>query len=115
MGGNIGLHYAHDHPEDLDAMIALAPMIQIKTTPYPYLLAEGLVKFIVSIGLGEHFVFGYEAFSYERCVNKYNPLKNGDKKIYLEDCRLLKEQPHLAIGGPSFQWLLQAFKASEDF
>lgn len=115
MGGNIGLHYTHDYPEDVDAMIALAPMIQIKTNPYPYSLAEGLVRFIVSIGLGDTFVFGYEPFSYERCVKNYSPFKNGDKKIYLRDCRLLKEQPHLAISGPSFQWLLEAFKSSEDF
>lgn len=115
MGGNIGLHYVHDHPEDMDAMIALAPMIQINTTPYPYAVAEKLVKFIVSIGLGDRFVFGYAPFSYETCVKNYSPLKNGDKKIYLRDCRFLKEQPHLAIGGPSFQWLFEAFKASNDF
>ncbi len=115
MGGNIGLHYAHDHPEDMDAMIALAPMIQINTTPYPYAVAEKLVKFIVSIGLGERFVFGYQPFSYDTCVQNYSPLKNGDKKTYLKDCRFLKEQPHLAIGGPSFQWLFEAFKASDDF
>ncbi|WP_198027197.1 alpha/beta fold hydrolase [Candidatus Paracaedibacter symbiosus] len=115
MGGNIALHYAHDHPEDMDAIIALAPMIKINTSPYPYSFAEGLVKFIVSIGLGERFVFGYEPFSYEMCVKNYNPVKNGDKKIYLQDCRLLKEEPHLAVGGPSFQWLDEAFKASADF
>jgi len=115
MGGNIALHYAHDYPKDMDAIIALAPMIKINTTPYPYSVAENLVKFIVSIGLGDQFVFGYSSFSYDTCVKNYNPIKNGDKKIYLRDCKLLKEQPHLAIGGPSFRWLYEAFKASEDF
>lgn len=115
MGGNVALHYAHDYPKDMDAIVALAPMIKINTTPYPYSVAEGLVKFIVSIGLGDQFVFGYAPFSYDTCITDYNPAKNGDKKIYLRDCKLLKEQPHLAIGGPSFQWLYEAFKASEDF
>lgn len=115
MGGNIALHYAHNYPKDMEAIIALAPMIKINTTPYPYSIAEGLVKFIVSIGLGDQFVFGYSPFSYENCVKNYNPLKNGDKNIYLRDCKLLKEQPHLAVGGPSFQWLYEAFKASEAF
>jgi len=32
MGGNIALHYAHDYPKDMDAIIALAPMIKINTS-----------------------------------------------------------------------------------
>lgn len=114
MGGNIAIHYVQKHPKKVDAVIALAPMIKINTHPYPYPLAQGLVNLLVSMGMGKEFVFGYEPFSYDHCVQNYNPLKNGDKTIYLRDCDILKKQPRLAIGGPSFQWLKAAFKASQD-
>lgn len=115
MGGNIAIHYARRFPKSVDAVVALAPMIKINTTPYPYPIAETMVNFLVSLGLGRNFVFGYQPFSYEHCVQNYNPAKNGDKKTYMRDCELLKKKPQLAIGGPSFQWLKAAFQASSVF
>jgi lysophospholipase len=109
MGGHLALRYVHDHPQRVKAVIAIAPMVEIKTGAYPKVVAEGLAKSIVFLGLGERFVFGYGEHKYKQCVRAYHPEKHGDQERYLQRCQQLKGNPMLAIGGPSFAWLDAAF------
>lgn len=114
MGGHLALRYAHDHPNQIDAVVAFAPMLEIKTSPYPYQVAKAITSLYVAIGWEEKFVFGYEQFSYSKCVANYSPLKYGDKERYLRDCEQFKKNPDLAVGGPSFAWLKAAFTSCEE-
>lgn len=114
MGGHLAIRYAHNYPNQIDGIVTLAPMVEIKTAPYPYYAAKAIADIYVALGWGEKFVFGYNSFSYDKCVANYNPEKYGDIKRYLKDCKNFNENPNLAVGGPSFNWLKAAFKSCEE-
>lgn len=113
MGGNIALRYVHEIPQKADALILLSPMIDINTSPYPYPIARSIASIALMIGAGENFVLGYDSFSLQTCINKYNPNKHGCPNKYHQDCRMLHEKPNMAIGGPSYNWLSSAFQSCD--
>lgn len=114
MGGNIALRYVNDHPNMIDGLILLSPMIDINTYPYPYPIARGIAAVANQIGNGESFVFGYDTFSLESCLGKYDPTKHGNQEQYIRDCHTLHQRPNMAVGGPSFNWLLSAFHSCDE-
>lgn len=114
MGGNIALRYIDENPEMVDGLILLSPMVDINTAPYPYPIARGIANIAYQLGAGENFVFGYNKFSLESCLERYDPTKNGEQKQYIHDCNTLHQQPNMAVGGPSFNWLLSAFQSCDE-
>lgn len=113
MGGNIALRYIHENPKACDALILLSPMIDINTRPYPYPIARGIASVALALGAEENFVIGYDSFSLESCINRYDPKKHGCPNKYYQDCHMLHEKPSMAIGGPSYNWLASAFQSCD--
>lgn len=109
LGGHLSLRYAHDHHEELDGLILLAPMIKINTSPYPLAVAESLASCCVAVGQGERFALGFHPHDFKGCANKFDEKKHGDMSRYLDRCLKLSQNQHLAIGGPSFSWVAAAF------
>ncbi len=109
MGGHLALRYAHDHPEQIKALILLAPMVEINTGFYPKTAAQILAACSAFFGQSERFLPGYHPHDFKGCVNRFNEKKHGDLSRYVDRCLKLSNSPDLAVGGPSFGWLKAAF------
>lgn len=113
MGGHIALRYIYNHPNAVDGLIALSPMVDVNTRNYPYFVARALATVVSSLGGAESYVFGFEPFDFDRCVTKFTTDEYGDREKYMSDCNFLKENTNLATGGPSFSWLAAAFASCD--
>lgn len=113
MGGHLALRYAHDHPEQIKALILLAPMIEINTGFYPKIAAKLLAECYIALGQKERFLPGYHPHDFKGCVNRFNEKKHGSLSRYVNRCLKLCDNPNLAVGGPSFGWLKAAFESCQ--
>ena len=113
MGGHIALRYIYNHPNAVDGLIALSPMIDVNTNKYPYFLARALAKTFRSLGGAEKFIFGFKSFDLDKCISSFDPDKYGDRGKYISDCVFLNSHQNLATGGPSFSWLAAAFDSCD--
>lgn len=113
MGGHIALRYAYEYPEAADALILLSPMVDINTGFYPRPVAKTIATVMSTLGAGESFVLGYDTFNFQSCLDKFDASKYGDPEKHVQDCKMLHERPHLAVGGPSFSWLCSAFDSCD--
>lgn len=113
MGGHVALRYAYEHPDMVDALVLLSPMVEINTGAYPRPVARTIATVMSTLGAGESFVLGYDTFSFKSCLDTFDPRKYGDPEKHIQDCKMLHERPHLAVGGPSFSWLYSAFQSCD--
>lgn len=113
MGGHIALRYIYSHPNAVDGLIALSPMVDINTQNYPYFVARSMATLLSTVGGAESYVFGFEQFNLDRCIASFDPEKYGDREKYLADCVYLNSHQNLATGGPSFSWLAAAFESCD--
>lgn len=113
MGGHIALRYVYDHPNAVDGLIALSPMVDVNTQNYPYLIARLIASTTSNLGGSESYVFGFDQFSLDRCRAAFDPDKFGDRNKHFEDCLYLNDHQELATGGPSFAWLSAAFDSCD--
>lgn len=112
MGGEIALTYAREYPKQVDGIILAAPMLEIKTAPYPKELARFLSDWLSFLGASRVYAFGY---------GDYDPKKNSfeknketqDPERYKQNHQLMKDFPQLVTGGPTFGWVNAAFNAME--
>ena len=122
MGGHVGLRYLHDHPGLFDAAAFSAPMIDLSVNRIPL---RALSAAIVGLGFGDRYALGTGPFRpiYE---NPYDPGDNGDLEDYrrlidsfealcsdakkrMEIERSVRDNPALALGGPTAAWLAATF------
>ena len=113
MGGHIALRYIYNHPNSVDGLIALSPMVDVNTDKYPYFLARAMAKTFKTLGGSEKFIFGFSNFNLDKCIINFNPNKYGDRGKYISDCVFLSDHENLATGGPSFSWLAAAFDSCD--
>jgi len=113
MGGHIALRYIYNHPNAIDGLIALSPMVDVNTDKYPYVLARAIAKTFNTLGGSEKFIFGYGKFDFDKCLSNFDPNKYGDRGKYISDCVFLNDHQNLATGGPSFSWLSAAFDSCD--
>lgn len=113
MGGNIALRYVYNHPNSVDGLIALSPMVDVNTQNYPYFIARSIATLANTVGGSESYVFGFNQFNLDTCIAHFDPDKYGDREKYLSDCVFLNSHQELATGGPSFSWLAAAFDSCE--
>lgn len=124
MGGHIGLRYLHDHPGLFDAAVFSAPMIDIPVNRAPM---RWLNAAIVRRGFGDAYALTTGRFrpiyenpndpgdngrieDYRRLSSKFNALSfDAEKRMEIE--RLIRENPALALGGPTAAWLDATFRS----
>lgn len=119
MGGNILLRYLHDFPHEFERAVLTAPMLAVRTAPYPNWFAKGVASSFTASGGRASYVFGGA---------KQNPLEqvfatNGvttDEARFNRMMAYLKAEPRLVLGAPTFGWLEAAYRsmhlvASEEF
>ncbi|MGI9418098.1 MAG: alpha/beta fold hydrolase [Geminicoccaceae bacterium] len=124
MGGHIGLRYLHDHPGVFDAAVFSAPMIDIGVN---HLLLRLLNTLIVALGFGERYALSTGRFrpiyrnpedpadngtleDYRRLIGSFEALTSDAAKC-MEIERLVRDDPRLALGGPTAVWLQATFRS----
>jgi len=111
MGGNILLRYLHDNPHEFERAVLTAPMLAVKTAPFPLWLARSLATMLTATGNKGAYVFG----------PKQDPLRQGfegnvvtsDKSRFERMTACFKADPDLALGAPTFGWLAAAFRSMD--
>ncbi|MGI9510257.1 MAG: alpha/beta fold hydrolase [Geminicoccaceae bacterium] len=122
MGGHIGLRYLYDHPGLFDAAVFSAPMIDLAVNRAPL---RALNAAIVGLGFGERYALGTKRFrpvhvdprdprdngdiaDYRRRIDSFKALGHDAKKRMAIEQRL-RDNPALALGGPTAAWLQATF------
>lgn len=110
MGGNIGLRFVHDRPGELAGLIVTAPMLAIKTAPFPRWLARILASSACALGYGEREVFGRAAHLPWDEPFEGNVVTK-DKGRFQRNLSIVAKNQSLALSRPSFSWLQAAFRS----
>jgi len=112
MGGNIVLRYLHDFPHEFDRAVLTAPMLAVKTAPYPLWLAKAMASVFTGTGSHSSFVIGGEKQNPFEQVFETNGVTS-DKGRFERFMACLGAEPRLALGAPTFGWLEAAFRSME--
>jgi lysophospholipase len=110
MGGAISLLYASRHHELVKGMILSSPMLSINTQPFPPFLARIISQAASLIGRGTDYVFG--AGPYDRSMPFTGNILTSSKERFELPRGLVAQNPQLALGGPTFNWLAEALAAT---
>jgi len=113
MGGTIGILLTAEYPQLVDGLVMVAPMLQINTGALlPPLLVEAISKIACALGRTKEYVLGGEPF------NPDMPFENneltGDLTRFRRNLHFVQLNENLALGGPTFGWLCQAYRAMRE-
>jgi lysophospholipase len=112
MGGNVLLRYLHDYPHEIDRAVLTAPMLAVKTAPYPQWFARTMATCTTAAGQRDAFVFGGAKQDPMAQVFEANGVTS-DPKRFERFMNCLKAEPRLALGAPTFGWLEAAYRSME--
>lgn len=112
MGGNVLLRYLHDFPHEFDRAVLTAPMLAVKTAPFPLWVARTLAVASTATGAGNSFVPGGAAQDPLKTVFETNGVTS-DVARFERWLSCIKSEPKLALGAPTFGWLEAAFRSME--
>jgi lysophospholipase len=110
MGGNVLLRYLHDNPHEFECAVLTAPMLAVKTTPFPLWFARGVATLWTATGNKGAYVFG-GAHQDPMAQGFDGNVVTSDKARFERMMACLKVDPGLALGAPTFGWLEAAFRS----
>jgi len=111
MGGSVVLHYLHGHCGVFQRVLLVAPMVDIDLGIARPLLRR-MVRGLHRAGLRESYVPGTGPYVHGEHVFEGNDLTS-DPVRFRRQHELIAKAPHLALGGPTYGWLVEAFNATE--
>jgi lysophospholipase len=112
MGGNVLLRYLHDNPHEFERAVLTAPMLAVRTDPFPRWVARLSAVLSTSTGAGNYFVFGGAKQDPFKLTFETNGV-TGDPDRFERFMTCLKAEPRLALGAPTFGWLEAAYRSME--
>lgn len=107
LGSHVALRYLVEKNVSVDAALFVSPMFGINTSPWPLQIAELLAASAVLAGFEEDYIPGSGPYV-GRVYSKENLLTN-DARRFAVLPEAIREEPALALGGPTFGWLNAAF------
>jgi lysophospholipase len=112
MGGNVLLRYLHDNPHEFDRAVLTAPMLAVKTAPFPLWFARSVAALWTSTGGKGAYVFG--GARQDPSVQAFETnVVTSDKGRFERLMACLTADPALALGAPTFGWLEAAFRSMD--
>jgi lysophospholipase len=112
MGGNVLLRYLHDNPHEFERAVLTAPMLAIRTAPYPPWFARTMALCSTSAGASNSYVLGGEKQSPFELTFETNGVTS-DPARFERFMSCIKAEPRLALGAPTFGWLEAAYRSME--
>lgn len=107
LGGTVAALYANSHPDRVRGLILCAPMLAIKTKPFPVSIARLLAKGATFLGFGTSYVPGGGPYD-PATPFAANDVTHSEPRFSLSQ-RLLAASPADALGSPTYGWVHQAF------
>ncbi|MGH1483349.1 MAG: alpha/beta fold hydrolase [Geminicoccales bacterium] len=124
MGGHIGLRFLHDHPGLIECAVLLAPMIDIPAHQPPI---RWLNKAIKQAGFATSYVWGSGPYKpvfnnpddpddngtiedYQARLSSFEKLSTDPQRRAILE-RHVRDNPDLALGGPTSGWLDATFRS----
>jgi lysophospholipase len=112
MGGNVLLRYLHDNPHEFERAVLTAPMLAVKTAPFPLWFARGVAALWTSTGSKGAYIFG--GARQDPMVQAFETnVVTSDKARFERMMGCLAADPALALGAPTFGWLEAAFRSMD--
>ena len=117
-GGHVALRMATDHAPDVLGYALVAPMVAIRTDPFPDGVARGLGRTFDLIGLGGTYALGRGPWADAPLFDDPAALARGTdcardpSRAHLREA-LFALEPDLRVGGPSARWIARTY-ASQD-
>jgi len=108
MGGHIALRYLHDYPRVVDRAVLTSPMIDIMVPPFPKWIIKFAARFASKIGCSSSYSAGSGDYSYQNIKFEGNALTS-DPVRFMDEHKIIAENPDLALGGVTYGWLAAAF------
>ena len=109
MGGYIGLRHLHDYPATFDGMTTTAPMLGLKTRPFPRPVAKAIAQTMTRLGQGHRYVPGGSDWQDDclhlamKSLHTHDPLRGQLHHL------LYRDHPEWRLGHATFRWLNTAF------
>ncbi len=110
MGGNILLRGAHDHPSWFSALVLTAPMLGINLGAGAQMIARSLAYVAFAVGLERRYIPGGGPAAADEEPFEGNTL-TGDPARYALHQALVRSEPRLGLGSPTFGWLKAALQS----
>lgn len=108
MGGAIASRYLEKHPDDFDAAVMTAPMHEPNLNPVPRYLCWSFRLF----GSATEYVWGRGPYVEPKQFNPNFALTSSKVRDELLVRNEVRMTPSARMGGPSFKWVYEACKAS---
>jgi len=113
MGGHIALRYLLEgnHARHFRGAILCSPMLNIHARPFPSVLARGIARLAVVLGLGSHYAPTQGDYSPAKAL--YTPANRltTDPKRFAMTHQFIALNPDLALGGATYGWLDATFRS----
>lgn len=107
MGANILSLYESIHPRSFDRLLMIAPMLDIRTTPFPQWMAWAFASLFEFIGLGDQYVFGHGPYK----GTHRNNVSSSD--VRFENWRQTRiNRPEIIVNGTTWSWLRASLEAT---
>ncbi|SFR96282.1 alpha/beta hydrolase [Anaeromicropila populeti] len=111
MGGAIGALFLEKHPDYFQKAILSSPMMEINSGKFPKWIARFLADFHTWTGKGASYVYTHKPFNGEYEYHNA-PVTSEVRYQYYFDKILAND--FLKTNGSSFNWLSEAYKATEE-
>lgn len=111
MGGHIGLRTLHDHPDLFDGMTTTAPMLGIRTRPFPRPVAVALARTMTNLGQGHRYIPGGSDWVDDETHLALKNLHSSDPLRRQLHHMLYRDHPSWRHGDATFRWLNTAFNS----
>lgn len=109
MGCTVAAEYLQSVDVHFDGVVFLSPMLGIKTSPLPNIIARNAVWIAASTGFGQKYIWGGKY--YDPSDDFRNNKVTSSERRFLTGRALVRANPDLALGGATFNWVSQSFKA----
>jgi lysophospholipase len=110
MGGHILLRCLHNRHDAFACTILCAPMIAINTRGQPAWLARAVTASMILRGASQGWVWGMKGRDQLK-VAFDNQVVTSDPKRFQRTVEVLKKNPDIRLGGPTWGWLEAAFRS----
>lgn len=109
MGGAIGTLFLEKYEKYFDSAILNCPMMEINTGKYPKFISKIIANLMCIIGQGNKYLLGHGPF---KGIENLNDSGTSSQKRYNIYFKKQLENRELQTSGGSFNWLREAFNAT---
>lgn len=110
MGGHVALRYSILYPGEIDGAVLISPMIAVKTGPFPFFVAQLLVRSATLMGFDTLYAAGYGDYDPKRSIFETNT-NTHDAARFERNKQKTIDLPRYVTAGPTYGWIRATFRS----